>query len=446
MSVADWIDERRSALWPGVRSIPWSENPSWEFREGALRHVTDAFFSVVGLRVSGLEADGAAIDFPIIDQPEIGLLAFVVCPSAATSHWLLQAKSEPGSVDFVQVGPSVQATESNYKRRHGGSPTRHFDLFHDATTPPLVDTPQSEQGSRFLGKYNRNAVRLVSERFETDHPSWRWFDAAAVKRALGTDFLINTDSRSVMVCAPWRLLAGEAGPFAAREEGDPTEERATALPSSFVAALRDSHRFAPARIEGFLARLADEEKRNPIVVVRRPLEGLFGWEIDERRIFSRDPRHDLEIENYSVSAPGREVEAWQQPLLKVIREHVAGLVLQRRDGRLAAFLRFAREPGFGKRVQFGPSYQSDGTNPRWIEELALERPLPRVLSVRQSDEGGRFMHSIVDYAVHFVDAAPRLPDDDGVWVDLAEIEALCQVSGAVTNEGRSVVSLLLSLA
>lgn len=445
MSVSSWIAERRKVLWPDVQSQPWSANRDWEFRDGALRHASDAFFSVVGLRVSGESGSRPALEFPIIDQPEIGLLAFVVCPSEATFHWLLQAKSEPGSVDYVQIGPSVQATESNYKRRHGGSPTRYFDLFHDAQSPPLVDVPQSEQGSRFLGKYNRNAVRLVAERFETTHPSWRWFDAAAVKRALGTDFLVNTDARSVMTCAPWRLLAGEAGPFAG-DVGASSLPGLDSAPTDLVGALRESHRYAAANVDAMLARLADEGRRNPLVVERRPVDRLEGWEIDDRRIFSRDPRHDLEIENYAVRAPGREVEAWQQPLLKVIREHRAGLVLQRRGGRLAAFLRFAREPGFGKKVQYGPSYQTDGENPRWIEELALESPLPRVLSVRQSDEGGRFMHSIVDYAVHVVDASTPLPDDDGVWADLAEIEALCRISGAVTNEGRSVVSLLLALA
>lgn len=444
MDVSSWIDERRKALWPEVHTLPWSANTEWEFRDGALRHVTDAFFSVVGVSVSRPGIRGGPVEFPIIDQPEIGLLGFVVCPSEEGPHWLLQAKSEPGSVDYVQVGPTVQATESNYKRRHGGSPTRYFDLFHDAGTPSLVDVPQSEQGSRFLAKFNRNAIRLVSERFDSTHPSWQWFDADAVKRALRTDFLINTDSRSVMVCSPWSLLCGEHGPFCRSAAGS-SAASAPPEPSDLVEALRYSYSFAPARTDGIRAQLRDEERANDLVVHRKPLEALIGWEIGDDRIFSNDESYDVEIENYSVCAPGREVERWQQPLLKVTRRHVAGLVLQPREGRLMSFLRFAREPGFGKNVQLGPSYQSDGVNPRWVEELALEQALPRVLSVRQSDEGGRFMQSISDYAIHLVDATRPLPSVDGVWVDMAELEALCRVSGLVTNEGRSAVSVLLTL-
>lgn len=444
MDVSSWMDERRKALWPEVQTLPWSANKEWEFRDGALRHVTDAFFSVVGVSVSRLRAQGGPVEFPIIHQPEIGLLGFVVCASDEGTHWLLQAKSEPGSVDYVQVGPTVQATESNYKRRHGGSPTRYFDLFHDAQTPPLVDAPQSEQGSRFLGKYNRNAVRLVSERFDPTHPSWHWFDADAIKRALRTDFLINTDSRSVMACSPWSLLCGEAGPFARSAGGSPSDS-AHPLAGDLVEALRHSYSFAPPHPDRILARLRDEEPGNDLVVHRKSLEALIGWEIGEHRIFSIDESHDVEIENYAVRAPGREVERWQQPLLKVTRPHVAGLVLHTREGRLMTFLRFAREPGFGKNVQLGPSYQSDGVNPRWVEELALEQTLPRVVSARQSDEGGRFMQSIVDYAIHPVDSTRPLPSDDGVWVDMAELESLCRVSGAVTNEGRSAVSVLLAL-
>lgn len=439
MEVAGWIEERRRALWPEVSPSPWFENREWEFHGGTLRHVTGSFFSIVGMRCSASGDPAQALDFPMIDQPEIGLLGFVVHPSQSGTHWLLQAKSEPGSVDFVQVGPSVQATESNYKRRHGGLPTRYFDLFHDARSPALVDTPQSEQGSRFVGKYNRNAIRLVSERFESDHASWAWFHAAAVQRALLVDFLINTDSRSVMVCAPWSLLGGPDGPF----DGS---ARTPAVSPELVEALRRSYASAAPQIDGILERLREEEHGNPLVRQSVPLESLRGWEIGEQRIFSKDEAVDVEIGNYAVRAPGREVEQWQQPLLAVTKEHVAGLVLQPREGRLKAYLRFAREPGFGRQVQLGPSYQSDGANPRWIEELALEATLPRVVSVRQSDEGGRFMRSIVDYAVHVVDATTPLPSTDGVWVDLAELEALCRVSGAVTNEGRSAVSLLLALA
>ncbi|MBY0401475.1 NDP-hexose 2,3-dehydratase family protein [Myxococcota bacterium] len=447
MNVAGWIDERRKTLWPDVHSLPWSANAEWEFREGGLRHVTDAFFSIVGVRVARASVPGVSIEFPIIDQPEIGLLGFVVCPSADGPRWLLQAKSEPGSVDYVQVGPTVQATESNYKRRHGGSPTRYFDLFHDARNPALVDVPQSEQGSRFLGKFNRNAIRLVSESFDSAHPSWRWFDSDAVKQALRTDFLINTDSRSVMVCSPWRLLCGEEGPFGGSEVGI-GDVGGRSESSDLVAALRHSYSSSssPARTKQILAGLRAEEAGNDLDVRRTPLEALAGWEIDDRRIFSREEFHDVEVENYAVRAPGREVERWQQPLLKVTRQHVAGLVLQRRGGRLETFLRFAREPGFGRSVELGPSYQSDGTNPRWVEELALEQALPRILSVRQSDEGGRFMQSIIDYAIHVVDASPALPSEGGVWVDLAELEALCRISGVVTNEGRSAVSVLLALA
>ena len=77
-------------------------------------------------------------------------------------HVLVQAKVEPGNIGYAQLAPTVQATQSNYERVHGSQETPFLDWFlgqrQDAV---LDDCLQSEQGSRFLGKFNRNmAVRV----------------------------------------------------------------------------------------------------------------------------------------------------------------------------------------------------------------------------------------------------------------------------------------------
>lgn len=57
------------------------------------------------------------------------------------------------------------------------------------------------------------------------------------------------------------------------------------------------------------------------------------------------------------------------------------------------------------------------------------------------------MHLVMIYSIYdFRGQDTRAVEDVLVWVNLAELEWLCQQSGVLTNEARSAVSLLLALA
>jgi oxidase EvaA len=446
-SITDWLRARQQALAPRVSALLWRDNVEWRFEDGNLRHRTGGFFSIVGVKIAPSNASADGIDMPMIRQPEIGLLGFIVMANGDDEpKWLLQAKSEPGSVGYVQVGPSVQATQSNYLRLHGGLPTRFLNFFHDQSAPPLVDHRQSEQGSRFISKYNRNAVRLVDKAFECGHPNWRWFSAGDVKRALAEDFAINTDARSVIACAPWRLLCAGRNPFAP-PPGVDDGPRARA-PADFIAMLAESYVRPPDdTVERALADLEAVNARRIDRLRRKRLDQLKGWRLEEDRLCAETGEAGFDIRSYAVHAPGREREDWSQPLVRSLKEHDAALVFQVRDGRLQAFLRFADEPGFRGRRQYGPSWQSDGANPPWIEEILGADALKPLLSVRQSDEGGRFMRSVMRYSLYLLGEDVRPPaKPGGAWVDIRGLEALCLTEGVLTNEARSATSVMLRLA
>jgi oxidase EvaA len=110
----------------------------------------------------------------------------------------------------TQVAPSVQATQSNYRRVHGGLPTPLIDWFltptPDAVT--LVDVPQSEQGP-LLPRQVQPQCGDCRRRWV--HPrrirrTGRGFSAGQVIQALAVDFTVNTDARSVLSCADWRMF------------------------------------------------------------------------------------------------------------------------------------------------------------------------------------------------------------------------------------------------
>lgn len=66
----------------------------------------------------------------------------------------------------------------------------------------MTDVLQSEQGTRFIDKYNRNMVVAVPvDSIDLDLPdllAWRWLPIEVIGRLITQDFLLNTDARSVL--------------------------------------------------------------------------------------------------------------------------------------------------------------------------------------------------------------------------------------------------------
>jgi len=94
--------------------ITLQECEEWELKNGFIQHSSGRFFSVTGFRLKSNRIPSSFSEQPIIDQPEIGVLGFLVKIIDNEWHWLLQAKAEPGNVNGVQAAPTVQATKSNY--------------------------------------------------------------------------------------------------------------------------------------------------------------------------------------------------------------------------------------------------------------------------------------------------------------------------------------------
>lgn len=427
-----WLAERRRASTLTVRPISWAECTPWRFRDGRLEHESGYFFSIAGVRAASNVPELDRLATPIINQPEVGILAFLLRERGGGYEWLMQAKAEPGTVERVQLAPSVQATESNFEQRHGGEPTRYLDLVKDMRTGGgrIADIAQSEQGSMFLNKYNRNVAQIAD--VEADG-WWRWATSAELRDLLGRDYALNTDARSVLVSAPWRFLSATGTPFAA--SGDPWQAK---LAGSYGARGGTDA----------LGALESRRAGTTLSIVPVALDALPACNISDRDIVSAVRAPALTISAFHVDAPNheRETEQWNQPLVARAAQS-ATLVCAVRDGVLKFFLRFSAEIGFrDHKVEFGPSLQSDAytPSPSWLVTAAAEGATHAV--IHQSDEGGRFWQCITRYAICEIPEASTREDEGGVWVTLGDLERLAAVRGALTNEARSLVSMLLAWA
>ena len=417
--LSDWLNAAKERSSLKIQRIPLSECDGWYMKHGRLVHRTGGFFSVCGVKLKAGQKHPWFTQSSYLDQPEIGLLGFIIRRRQTGVDWLLQAKTEPGNVRETQIAPSVQATFSNAHKLHGGQPTRFLELFDDKNLL-LSDGAHSEQGSRFLQKFNRNSIRAL----EVDQhlhlrDNWCWASSDHVREALGKPYTMNTDARSVIASGPWWLLSEGRVLF-----------NSPPLLSSY--AIRPNWRIVPYAQGAF-----GNSPKFEVV----GLDALPDHALDDDGLRSK---HGDVIAAYDVRIAGREVDHWRQPFLLDSRPVKAGIYTRLKDDRLQVFISPFKEVGFGGRTEFGPSWQSGYPKKATVKSIEQHSVWREVIALDQSDEGGRFMKTKARYIIRFVEDGPTNSPQDGSWVDLSTLEMLCQRSGVTTNELRTIVSLLLS--
>ena len=164
------------------------------------------------------------------------------------------------------------------------------------------------------------------------------------------------------------------------------------------------------------------------------LERMPGWNFDTGNpITMTDGR--LSIRHIRVHAETREVTDWDQPTFDNLFEQAIDLECGRANGTLQFGFRPCWEPGLHAGAELAPT--------RLASLAANTFPGVVRLTVRQSNEGGRFFRDIANYRI--LDIGEARPKDGVMWLTLSEIHALLP-RGFFNIEARSALSLLLSLA
>ncbi len=448
MSMADfhsWFNARARANSFRVDRIPFADLSGWEFEpdSGNLVHVSGRFFSVEGLRVRTDRPWVSEWTQPIIVQPEIGVLGILVKRFGGVLHCLMQAKMEPGNINGLQISPTVQATRSNYTKVHGGAATKYMAYFRpDSRARVLFDGLQSEQGSWFLHKRNRNIVVETEDDVALDE-DFCWLTLDQIHRLLRMDHMVNMDSRTVLSCLPPALTRTEN-----RDNGDSFGDAVLRSLSGHGQAVHD-----PGRI---LSWLTEVRARQELVQRRVPLKEVVedGWRLGPEVIDHRDGKY-FDVVAVAVQASNREVTAWTQPLVAPRQSGLLALLVKRIGGTLHALVQARSDAGtlniaeLTATVHCQPGNYADAPEehrPPYLD-YALAAPASRVrLDVVHSEEGGRFYHAQNRYLVIEVeDDFAAEPDDRYLWTTLNQLMSLLSHSNYLTVELRSLMASTRSL-
>ncbi len=446
-SIPNWIKKHRRFSDLSVNTIHISDCNEREYSKGSYRHKSGRYFSIKGISIESNLSHLDGINQPMLDQPEIGILGLIVRQNSEGWEWLLQAKAEPGNVHGVQAAPSVQATKSNYERVHNGLSTPLIECFHDVNSHKGVDLitniEQSEQGDRFTNKFNRNSLAIVPFDYPVPvNDCWKWFPSGSLREALLSDYMLNTDLRSVLFCSDWKLLVDmNSEPFQRWEGKELFGEKL------FYSSLRKIDNLQS--LEFILDKI---EKARESVILRCseiPLYELSEWEITDAGVYKASEASTFSIRFYDIQTSNREVSHWCQPLFVSDQVISVTIICTMIDNVLHFFLRLSAEPGFQEYIQLGPSKITSPIHlyPIWIDHAIKDPDAICYVKVHQSDEGGRFMNAKVRYEI--IEVPPAWADkssSEGLWLTLGEIKYLTDIKGYITNETRSALSILLAWA
>ncbi|WP_413116537.1 NDP-hexose 2,3-dehydratase family protein [Streptomyces sp. CY1] len=430
-----WFRERVEADESRVEIIPFEQMRGWAFAPDThnLVHETGRFFSVEGIRV---RMPGAPVEEwrqPILHQPEIGILGILVKDFDGVPHFLMQAKMEPGNHSGLQLSPTVQATRSNYTRVHKGRAVPYVEYFQQAERHRvLADVRQSEQGSWFFHKRNRNMLVEVAPETDVEvRDGFRWLTLGQLYHLLAVEDLVNMDARSVLACLPH----------------SPPAPQETTFPAP-----RAHSRHRDADILSWITGLRTERE---VFTERIPLRETASWHRSTHRI-SHESGRFFSVMAVDVTAGGREVGGWTQPMIEPHGPGVAAFLLAYADQVPHVLVQARAEPGYTDVVELAPTVQCTPRNYTHLPEKAappflrevVEAPAERVrFDTVLSEEGGRFFHAFNRYLIVETEmsAVPEEPSHYR-WMAVRQLLDLIRHSHYVNVEARTLIACLHSLA
>ena len=428
--VRQWRRDLAPRQFTRTARLPLDEVPGWRTSPDLSEycHESGRFFAIRGVSTRTPGGDRTWMQ-PMVDQPEIGLLAIAVTPTSRGFAALIQAKAEPGNVNGIQLSPTVQATRSNQLRVHGGRAVPYLELFDASPADAIVDSRQSEHGGVFWQK--RNRVMIVRTPPFEPRPGFRWIEIADLMALLHDDDLVHADARAVLACAPWSLPADLTG--------------AGPLPAI---ALSLDEGIAAASVRPLARWLSAQRMIRTLETRRVPLPDLAGWH-RTREALIRSDGTGYEVVAMHVVASGREVDGWCQPMVRPVGVGLIGLAVAHRGEQLEVLMQARPEPGLVDGVELGPTVQvAGGDAPQTRAEAdlmahLLDRPEAEVFfDAVLSDEGGRFLHSRNRHLVVGIDAGEA--PDGYRWCRLGELVSLLIHSHQVNMQARSALLCLLA--
>jgi len=307
--IVNWLSNMKAKHQLSIKIVNLNKIKNWKVDKAEIHHFSKKFFKIVGIKIF-TNFYKKKWDQPIIIQNEVGILGIIKDPK--TKKYLLQAKVEPGNINKIQLAPTVQATKSNYRRVHGGKKVPYIE--HFLKLKNIEKYNQSEQGFRYLKKYNSNILikNLKKIRKKED---FYWFSKNEIKKLIYKKNIINMDTLSV-----------------------------------FSSILKKNKKDNPVNNKQIIDKwLKTLDQRYYIKTQIVKLSKLNDWNFNLKNIVHKNKKH-FSIIGVDVKTNRREVNSWSQPIIQGKKTAFAGFLMSKINNNDHYLCRYIIKPGLKKSV------------------------------------------------------------------------------------------------
>ena len=389
--ITNWLKQEKKINKLNVKIIKLSNLDNWNFNNKEITHKSGKFFKIVGLKVYS-NFFKKNWDQPIIIQKEVGILGII----KNNNKYLLQAKVEPGNKNKIQISPTVQATKSNYNKVHKGKKVPYLDYFLRANKKNIIN--QSEQGFRYLNKFNSNILINVSKKINHDE-NFYWFSKNEIKYLITTKKnIVNMDTISIF--------------------------------SSFIKRIKSNYTInTDLKIIEFIKRL---DKKFFIKIKPVHLKKIVDWSVNKVKIVNKSKKF-FSVIGVDVQANKREINNWSQPIIKGKRMAFAGFLKAKFNNTNHYLCRYVLKPGIRNSVIGCTVNTSDIDNYRKNLNQSEKHFIKNFFFLKKnkknvvfdnilSDEGGRFYNCQIRYMVMLIDNPQSLNiPNNFLWISHNQI-------------------------
>ena len=366
--IKKWIFKQKKINNIFIKKKNLDDLVNWKVSKDKIYHKTRKFFQIVGIRVF-TNLNKTTWDQPIMVQNENGILGIIRKKFNKEYKYLLQAKLEPGNINQLQLSPTVQATESNYKRVHGGKKTKFLEYFIKKKF--VVKSKQSEQGLRYLNKFNTNYLVDIKKKLQLPK-NFKWFSKSELTYLIKQKNLINMDVISIFSCC--------------------IKKNKKEIPIN-----------SNKKIYEWLAR---QNKKYRITYKKIPISNIKNWVFKKKDFFNIKKRH-FSIIGLNIKSNCREVKNWDQPIIAG-KKGFAGFIVKKVNDTEHYLCRYILKPGLrGGKISCSANfsdikdYKNNINIPSYEKKIIhfFFREKKYLYNNIHSDEGGRFYHTQIKRVV-----------------------------------------------
>ena len=352
-----WINNQKIKNKMSISKINIMDILNWKIDSKKIYNKNKSFFSIIPFKFT--DSQKAVWFQPLIIQKEVGILGILKKRYRSLDYYLLQAKVEPGNINGIQLSPTVQATKSNYLRKHGGKKTNYLDFFIKKKNLNIVSNLKlSEQGSRYLDKSNKNILIDVKNTKIKKIQNFIWVTKKNLNYLLNKKNLLNMDTISVL-----------SSSIKKNNIDNPINKNLI-----------------------ILNNLTKFKKRFTIKKKIISFGDLYNWKISKNKISDIKSKF-FSIIFLKIKTNSREVSEWFQPIISDHYISFNGFLVRSINETMHYLLQYTLEPGFTFPKYTSTvsikNYNSKNNNTK-INFFNFFKKNNKIINFINSDEGGRF--------------------------------------------------------